>query len=307
MADPENGLSQWRERFSNWLNAPGQTNRNAVITGLISGVILLAVPVLVGVVLSALDLINLNGNLPAGLIFGVGGATLAGGIVLGIRGNQLVSRPKLEATQTRLELEQQKRKNLEPDAEALTRLNVYIEHYLLVLQDVIERKHGLGEFPAKIDPALSKPLCETPSEILKKAAEIEAICSIWVEASPLLGRDRYSILGPQHRDEELRDFAVRVKDSWLEFSQRNRPPDADRIHKLDDLNQATLPGADLDAFRKWGYQSGRVLPIPCGDGRFAFVVILSKTSVAFSSLEDQWLLLLSAALSLAAQRTVAAA
>jgi hypothetical protein len=77
------------------------------------------------------------------------------------------------------------------------------------------------------------------------------------------------------------------------------------VRKIDDLSVPGLVGADLDVFREHGYCALRVVPIPHEDD-FVFLVILSKTPRAFSKWEDQWLTLLSAALSLAAKQAAVA-
>jgi hypothetical protein len=191
---------------------------------------------------------------------------------------------------------------IEPSYEALKRLGVYTDHIQNTLAAVLDGKLSVNGLPAEPDARLERAFCEMPHELILTAAQKDVRFSIWIEGRLKIRRDRFSIVCAPHNESEKTRFNVRIRNSWLQHGEEHlkQHPESRRLHAIDDLNIAGLFGDDIAVFREAGYESVRAFAFEV-DGRPIRLVALSAEPLAFSEVEDRYLLLLRLTLVVAAR------
>jgi hypothetical protein len=194
---------------------------------------------------------------------------------------------------------------IQPDYEALKRLGVYTDHFLNVIDSIFIGELTLNNFPKDRDPRIKAAFCLMPHEHIATVARQDIRFSLWIEAKDKLRRGTFDVaFAPNHEQQEVPMFSVRIKDTWLHQAQEDlrRHPNSTRLHRIDDLDIAGLFGDDLHVFRELGYRSVRAFSFDF-QAKPVRLVALSKQAGAFSRMEDRYLLLLWLALTIAAQNT----
>jgi hypothetical protein len=117
-----------------WLDRPQVTNRDALVVGVLSALVFLALGYGIRALLAALDLIDFGGAIPVWTAAIAGGALLGVGLLLGARKGG-----KTDELQARIS-------DLEARTVQLGAYEVYAEHIRDALADL--RRHISGELPA---------------------------------------------------------------------------------------------------------------------------------------------------------------
>lgn len=248
-----------------------------------------AIAALVGVLLSVLDLIDLEGKLPTPVVAAVGGV----GFVAGAMGGALLVRalyyrPRLNSV----------RKERDKARDASRRHEAYAKHIHLLLMEL----HGNG-IASEEDSLLLEP-----AQIMEQAIGTKIRLSVWAQAQDhtSLGKPKWTIeCAPDHTDRQCHDFAVPVKDSWISFmenlkrnSEGNKHGSKDFVFGLPDLTNTSSEGNDLKAFIEYGFESLRCTSVPSGDGQSTdadetrCLVALAEEPDVFDETEDWYIIFL---------------
>jgi hypothetical protein len=310
-----------------WLNEKPPTNRNSFVTAVWSLPAFTLLTLLGGL---AIKQFGPAGNVPGYLLVITGGICLTVGIavswVLTRKNYELVLRTgnaelekaqaQLKQMQAELQLERERRASFEPSRATLARFGVYSEHLYSLVGGLIARELSFVDLESD---AISRSVYEVVQANFLEATGNEVRLSIWTEpteprirerisgavserlpgaVSELLpAKPKFSILAaPDHTPNERKDFEVAIDPSWLKYKQRQEDGHADLVvFRADTPTLDELSGDDVEAFRKYGYQSVRAISFQ-RDELIVYLVVMSRTLKAFSEVEEQYLVWLKRAI-----------
>jgi hypothetical protein len=307
---------QWRRLFA-WLRNRSPSTLDGLVSGLLSGVVLLAVSGALGYLIGRSQGLNLTDQVAFWVAALASFTTLIAGGGFGWLVARLISRGKLRNVDLQKQLEFERRETaererdvarleleaLEPNAEAYVLLSSYIEHCHEVLGDMAVGRITLTAFPDDLPERLTRSVCETPRTLMQRHGKIDVRISLWVEQRRMARRKAFRVLyaTENHRHGEAKQFEVAIAKSWMHHAHEQTVASRKQIvHGIDDLDIAGLFGDDLDVFKRFGYQAIRVVGFDVS-GDVGRLVFLAPEKQAFSLLEDRYLQLLHGTLNLAGQ------
>jgi hypothetical protein len=259
---------------------------------------------IVGLLLSAFNLLNVGGKLPASLVVAAGGVGLVAGSLVGaLLARRLHFRPRLNAKDAEIAAKEGElaTKNaeiakLKVYRDAARRHEAYAKHVHLLLMQM----HGDG-IADEEDSLLLEP-----AKVIEEATGTKVRFSVWSQTRPTAGLPKWKIeRAPDHTDRQCRAFAVSLKDSWISFMEnlkRNGKADGEHSAKdfvfgLPDLEEEKkAQGRDLTAFLESGFRSFRctsVTSADCGESDdVQCLVVLAENPDAFDETEDWYIVFL---------------
>jgi hypothetical protein len=246
---------------------------------------------------------NCQIGVPVWVVVSIGVTSAGVGSFAGVLVTRRFYKAQLRVTQLEREQTSKRLSSVEPEFEALKRLGVYTDHFQNILDSVLAGELSLQGFPKHKNPLIEQAFCRMPREHIKTATNREIRLSMWAEGQSKFRRGKFEVVfAPNHEGAEADQFCVQIRDSWLFHAEehRMRHPQSTRLHAIDDLDIGGLFGDDLEVFRELGYKSVRAISCTF-DGRLVRLVALSKAPLAFSDMEDRYLLLLWGALEVAAR------
>jgi hypothetical protein len=277
-------------RARGWLGEAPASNRDAVLTGFASALVLAALGTLVGYLLDLSSVIDFDGEIPTWLVLVFGGIGLMSGVLIGsLAMGPLYYGPRLQTLELLEAAARRDVNELRPYRDTITRVGIYTEH----LDSVFD---NLSDGPIE---NLDRALLGMPRETMRKAAQIDVYLSVWrLGRSRIPGvRDKLEVdIAPDHTESERQSFEVRADRSWITWagSQQTR---SERLLGINDLD-LVAQGDDLKAFREHNFRSLRCATVQNSHTQ-AHLVVLAKEPDAFSEVEERYILLLRAALSVA--------
>jgi len=312
-----------------WLNEKPPTNRSSLTTAVWSIAVFTLLTLTGGLVIKKF---GPAGNVAGYIVVIVGGICLTVGVavswVLTRKNYELLLRTgtaeletaeaQLKQMKAELQLAQVRLASFEPSRATLARFGIYSEHLFSLVGNLITRELAFGDFE---DDVVCRSVYEVVQTNLLEATSNEVRLSVWAEPSQARIRERisgavterlpnavsdlvpakpkFSILAaPDHTPNERKDFEIAIDPSWLKYKQRQEDDHAELVvFRADAPTLAELSGDDVEAFRKYDYQSVRAISFR-RDELIGYVVVMSKTPNAFSEVEEQYLLWLKRAIEL---------
>jgi hypothetical protein len=177
---------------------------------------------------------------------------------------------------------------LTPQSDAGRKLASYTNH----IRALLEVLSPNSEQSLSVDTLLT-----VARQIMDRAGGPDAVLSLWqVDVTRMRAHPDAS---PDHSRNEVRDFDVERGASQIQLKSQEPARVAPGLSDvaasplvgIDDLQNGDLGGGDVDVFRKHGFRSVRGVKLDLPSGQ-AWLIALCRAPNAFTSIDDQYLVLL---------------
>jgi hypothetical protein len=180
----------------------------------------------------------------------------------------------------------------------------YFDHVRSVFDIILSNEVNLVGFPTDINSRVGRAFCDGPVARIKAVAKFDVDVVMLIQSGPREAKFQAAFAS---ENVERSDFGFNVKGTWLHFiaDHDKRNPDAGRdspVRKINDIDQDSAYGEDIDAFKRLGYASLRTFAVTI-DKKVLRVVVLCKTPRKFGEQDDNYLEMLCRALQVVASRS----